>query len=479
MLFSLKRWCGAMALVLGVTLSGHAFAVDVTWDGGDGNWEDPKWNGGDTIDLYLFTMSGANGWGAQDGEAEVINIGSGSTVTYDANALDNDFRMKQGSSLFITGGAKWQQISTDDWSENRWTQLDMSRLVLDGGTFSRIGAVNDEGGGAAAFGSWRADDNFGDPDTELDYAEILIDITNGGRLENEGQLSFGLWGDTPVNGLNVIMTINDGSVDLTGGDYIPDDTYPFYGDLVLTNPFTPDNDIDQPTYVINFTGPGTFTVDNTGIVNAKVDEFGDWINTDPITYQDLWDEGILQANGKSGLDGEVFANYFTVSGQLGQDDYMLTSLIGGGLAGDFDNDGVLTGADIEALSAAARAGNNPAAYDVNNDGLVNSEDRKVWINDLKKTYIGDVNFDGVFDSGDFVAVFQVGEYEDATAGNSTYVEGDWNGDGDFDSGDFVEAFQAGGYDQAPKAAVAAVPEPGTLGMLTLGGLLMGMFRRRR
>lgn len=478
MLFSLKRWCGAMALLMGVAFASQALAIDVTWDGGDGNWDDAKWNGGDTIDLYLGTLKGANGWGGQDGEAEVITISGGSTVNYDANALDGDFGLKQGSSLFITGGAKLQQVSTNDWTENRWTEFDASRLVLDGGTFSRVGKVNDEGGGVMAFGSWRADDNFGDPDTELDYAQILIDITNGGRFENDGQLNFGLWGDAPPNGLTVIMTINDGSVDLTGGEYIPDDTYPYYGDLIFANPFTPDAEADQPTYAINFTGPGSITVDSSGVVSAKVNEFGEWINTDPISYQDLWDEGILQVNGKSGLDGEVFANYFTVTGSVGQDNYTLTRSAGG-VTGDFDNDGALTAADIELLSAQVRAGSNPAAYDLNGDNSVNDVDRTVWINDLKKTYIGDSNFDGVFDSGDLVAVFQVGEYEDATAGNSTYAEGDWSGDGDFDSGDFVVAFSAGGYDQAPRAAVSAVPEPGTLGMLTLGGLLLGGIRRRR
>ena len=59
--------------------------------------------------------------------------------------------------------------------------------------------------------------------------------------------------------------------------------------------------------------------------------------------------------------------------------------------------------------------------------------------------IGDSNADGVFDSGDLVAVFRAGEYEDNVPGNSSYAEGDWNADGDFDSGDLVFAFQNGNY----------------------------------
>ncbi|MCA9212033.1 MAG: lamin tail domain-containing protein, partial [Planctomycetales bacterium] len=58
---------------------------------------------------------------------------------------------------------------------------------------------------------------------------------------------------------------------------------------------------------------------------------------------------------------------------------------------------------------------------------------------------GDSNGDGIFDSSDFVLVFQAGEYEDGIAGNSTFEEGDWDGDGDFTSSDFVFVFTVGNY----------------------------------
>ncbi|MCA9211874.1 MAG: tandem-95 repeat protein [Planctomycetales bacterium] len=61
---------------------------------------------------------------------------------------------------------------------------------------------------------------------------------------------------------------------------------------------------------------------------------------------------------------------------------------------------------------------------------------------------GDSNGDGIFDSSDFVAVFQAGEYEDGIDGNSTFEEGDWNGDGDFNTADFVYVFQIGNYVRA-------------------------------
>ncbi|MEZ6115943.1 MAG: FG-GAP-like repeat-containing protein [Pirellulaceae bacterium] len=58
---------------------------------------------------------------------------------------------------------------------------------------------------------------------------------------------------------------------------------------------------------------------------------------------------------------------------------------------------------------------------------------------------GDANRDGVFDSADFVQVFQAGQFEDEVRGNSIWETGDWNDDGDFDSADLVYAFTFGVY----------------------------------
>ena len=72
--------------------------------------------------------------------------------------------------------------------------------------------------------------------------------------------------------------------------------------------------------------------------------------------------------------------------------------------------------------------------------------------DVKRTWYGDADFNGEFNSSDFVQVFQAGKYEQgwltesgwAVGALAGWSEGDWNGDGLFDSSDFITAFQDGG-----------------------------------
>jgi len=145
--------------------------------------------------------------------------------------------------------------------------------------------------------------------------------------------------------------------------------------------------------------------------------------------------------------------------------------------GDFDGDGQITATDIDLLNEAIRTGETAPQYDLNQDSVVDANDRYSLVEELANTYVGDANFDGEFSSSDFVFVFQFGQYEDAIAGNSRWETGDWNGDTEFSSGDFVEAFQRGGYELGPRAALAAVPEPTGATLLLIGGLFC--VRRRK
>ena len=43
--------------------------------------------------------------------------------------------------------------------------------------------------------------------------------------------------------------------------------------------------------------------------------------------------------------------------------------------------------------------------DLDNDGDIDFDDRKIWVYDVQQTYFGDSTLDGEFDTRDLVAVF--------------------------------------------------------------------------
>ena len=149
------------------------------------------------------------------------------------------------------------------------------------------------------------------------------------------------------------------------------------------------------------------------------------------------------------------------------------------MVGDFNGDGVRDATDIDLLSAAIRTGDDAPAFDLNSDGLVNLADHQYMVVDLIVTWFGDADLNGVFNSSDFVKVFQVGEYEDAAAENSGWGDGDWNGDAEFNSSDFVVAFQDGGFEMGERAAAQVVPEPHGLLLLGVGVCWVAVLLRRK
>lgn len=171
-----------------------------------------------------------------------------------------------------------------------------------------------------------------------------------------------------------------------------------------------------------------------------------------------------------GLDASTFET------SLQQFEALLDSPV---LLGDFDENGVLDAQDIDLITSALLESSTDPKFNVNEDGLVDQNDRTHWIESIRSTYLGDSNLDGEFSSTDFVLVFQAGEYEDGVAGNSTWAEGDWNGDGDFDTSDFVAAFQSGGYERGPRRLVA-VPEPASMPWIwAVSTVFLGLLIRKR
>ena len=113
------------------------------------------------------------------------------------------------------------------------------------------------------------------------------------------------------------------------------------------------------------------------------------------------------------------------------------------LDADLNDDGQVDSRDISRICAAIHS--QDARLDLSGDGQVDSADLIHFVQIYLQSGIGDANLDGVFDSRDFVLVFQSGEFQDQIANNSDWSEGDWNCDGDFSTSDLVFAFQFGQF----------------------------------
>ncbi len=323
-------------------------ATVVTWSGGDGDWDDAEWDtaGGASNQDSQTAFGRQNG---TEGGHDIVISGAGVDVTYNR---DSDFRVQYNnglSSLSVKNGASLtlDTLLAEDGTWTRW----IGDLTVDGGTFRRVktgaGVLN---GGAFILGGFGAEPG----------QEINLNVINGGKIENDGQLWVGTAGGDDDYGVENTITINNGTLDLTGGDsggldFFDGQAPGLAPDMLFWYGRDGEGTALGEKHVINFTGSGSITVDHSGIWIATVEEDFS-LSTDHASYENLWDLGILQANGMSGMTGATFGDFFTTSGvfdadgagpgTLGGENYKLTSLLSSGQAGDFDLDGDVDGADF-------------------------------------------------------------------------------------------------------------------------------------
>ena len=375
----------AAVLLLGGILGDRAQAVPpvntIQWQGGStGEWNvaDGWKNTTTNVTGNALTLmgqrngsDGMNNIAPASTRARNIVIGGGSTVSYfyptgnNAGTGGADPSFRQGTNLTITGGATFliDQTTFTNMSGNAWGRMDPSNLILDNGTFWKKGQPPDQvpdpeegfpggpvGGGPTIFGSFNVDNNL----ERLGEPVVNIQIKNGGQFKNDGQFWFGTDGENTPD-TRVSMNINNGSLDVSGGDIyfvengdlIVNADLAFFYDYQERSPADPGLPVVRPArpknekYEINFTGPGSVTVDKAGIWVYEQSSTGTWNEgtAGPLSYQDLWSKGILKSNGLSGRTGTLFGdgtgprnltpanfdNFFTVTGMPGEDNYTLTA----------------------------------------------------------------------------------------------------------------------------------------------------------
>ena len=205
---------------------------------------------------------------------------------------------------------------------------------------------------------------------------------------------------------------------------------------------------------------------------------------DPASVNRSMDNATISLSGETQtvtipIDLEFFFDIDLCCGNVGPTQFNLIGQIVAsrtvdGIPGDYNGNGEIDAGDLDVHAQYIQDGDLTGDVDSNN--LVNTADRAAWAEIYQNSWLGDSDFNGVFDEQDFVAAFIGGKY--LTEETATYAEGDWDGNMVFDEGDFVAAFIEGGYLMGPRASVSAVPEPGGLALLLCGCLGVLRIRRR-
>ena len=236
---------------------------------------------------------------------------------------------------------------------------------------------------------------------------------------------------------------------------------------------------------IGGTAPGAFdqlAIDGTALLDGSLDV--SLVDLGSGTYQPQSGDSFAIVSAASGLSG-TFAglNLPSLGGGLGWEvnpigNTLFLDVVGGVLAGDFNNDGNLDGADIDSLVANVAAMTGDLAFDLTGDGALNEADLAEWLvlggaENLASgnPYLsGDANLDGTVDGQDFLA-WNNSKFSTVAA----WTAGDFNADGVVDGQDFLR-WNDNKFTSADAGGMTAVPEP-TVGLWGL--LLVAAWLRRR
>jgi hypothetical protein len=131
---------------------------------------------------------------------------------------------------------------------------------------------------------------------------------------------------------------------------------------------------------------------------------------------------------------------------------------------DFNDDGQLTGDDIDTLASAVAAGSSDTLYDLSGDGHVSLADVDAWLVTVGRLS-GDADLDGSVQFADFTIL--ANSYGQA----ETWTHGDFDASGAVQFPDF--AILANNFGKSAPV-VTAVPEPAAALLLLVGIFGLGL-----
>ena len=377
-----------------------------------------------------------------------------SIQTPDATIVDYQF---EGNTNDSSGANRNGQLVGD-------ARIEDGRLRLPGGIDNGLSIPLNEDSPFGGETSWTVSFEF----QTVDRTTGPLFSADGSQQCDEGDFECeDLWPEHEDNGvqagsLNVFLSPD--------GEVVTD--FWFIGDVVSEKIY---DDDEVHTYV------GTYDAETgefTQVIDGDDESFGEIVVElegvgEPFVRDTSLDRTLL--GDESNVD---FGIEFNPDGFLGYFDNLVIESggPGGGLLGDFNENGELDVDDVNQLNSAIATGGNEESFDLNGDAIVDLSDLTTWVNDLKGTWFGDADLNGEFNTSDFVDVFQIGRYEKDE--DATWPEGDWNGDRRFTSADFIQAFQDGGFEQGPRRA-QAVPEPAGILPILLSLLFVKPIRNAR
>jgi hypothetical protein len=187
-------------------------------------------------------------------------------------------------------------------------------------------------------------------------------------------------------------------------------------------------------------------------------------------FNTIFDDGFAVSPGTAGGNYTLSAAGVATAGSVARNEVSFVAFTVGSIWGDFDADGELSSSDIDLLAAAFGTTEDLRLYDVDDSGVIDPEDHRLWVEGIFGTHFGDADLDRSVDFSDFVQLAngysRVGGWE----------SGDFDGSGDVQFADFV--LLSANFGRSTSLAMAAVPEPTNITLSLFCAPVWTLLRRR-